>query len=287
MRIAASCCQPAAGELGAARRAHRRARSSQRSDLPRSTAASSSPERTSASASASSGATTRSGPGPRNRSRTARSAAPVPGAGFSGGAQVQSAGGAHELDREHASEVVDRGSQLARRTPSHRHVVLLHRARGQRVDARRGRQAPVLGDHRRLGVVGEHQPRVDARHPGPGNGGSPCERPASSSLSVRRSAIAPDLGGGDRQEVAREPQRRAVEVAARFDAAVRKHHRIVDRGAKLGVRDSLGVERACRAPPRRPAGRSATSRRPGRAGRRNGGWRRSPSRRAACADCRR
>src|SRR2546421_4954051 len=37
-----------------------------------------------------------------------------------------------------------------------------HGARRQRVHPGRGGETAILGDHRRLGVLGDHQPRVDA-----------------------------------------------------------------------------------------------------------------------------
>ena len=123
------------------------------------------PTATSASTSASSGASQRSGPGPGTtaahrgaRGRRAR-------ARLERRAQVERSRGAGELHREDAAQVRDHGAQLARRAPAHRHVVLLHRARGQRVGARGHGQPAVLGHHRRLRVVGEHHPRVHARRP--------------------------------------------------------------------------------------------------------------------------
>ena len=178
-------------------------------------------------------------------------------------------------------EVGDRRAQLARRAPAHRDVVLLHRAGRQRVDARRRREAAVLGHHRRLRVLGDHQPGVDARRPAARNGGRPCERAASSSRSVRRSAIAPTSAAAIARKSQASAERRAVEVAARLDPAVGEDHRVVDRRARARPPPRARRGRARRGRRRGPAACSAASRRPARAGRRRGGWRRSPSRRAA------
>ena len=67
--------------------------------------------------------------------------------------------------------------------------------------------------------------------------------------SVRRSAIAPDLGGRDRQEVAGQRHRGPVEVPARLHAAVGQDHRVVDGRAQLGGGDGLHVSpRVARGP---------------------------------------
>ncbi len=48
------------------------------------------------------------------------------------------------------------------------------------------------------------------------------------------------LGCGDRQEVAGEPDRRAVEMSTRLDPAVRHHAGVVDRGHQLDVGNRVG-----------------------------------------------
>ena len=115
------------------------------------------------------------------------------------------------------------------------------------------------------------------------NGGSPWERagveqPVGPPLGDRA-----DLGGRDREEVARHPHRRPVEVAARLDAPVGQDHRVVDRGPQLHRRHPRSE-------------RQRVARRPehlGRAPQRvrvldariavRDGWRRSQTRRAAPA----
>ncbi len=160
--------------------------------------------------------------------------------------------------------------------PAHRDVVLLHRARRQRVDAGGRRQAAVLGGDSGLRVLGDHEAGIDA-------GRGRQERRQAVRASRVEQAVGPslrdraDLGDRDREEVAGEREPRPKEVSAGLDAPVGQHHRVVDRRrraprARPGARD-----RACRARRRRPVARSAASRRPGRAGRRGGGWRRSPS----------
>ena len=119
-----------------------------------SAAAMTSPLRTSAAAAASSGAITRSGPMPLMCFRTSARTAPVAGEGCSGH---------HQLDGEDRREVVDDRAQLQARAPAHRHMVLLHARRRDRVDAGRRGQAAVLRHERRRGVLGDHHPRVHAR----------------------------------------------------------------------------------------------------------------------------
>ena len=214
-------------------------------------APSSAPDATSCSAAASSGASQRSGPGPATRSRSAGERGRGAGARLAAARAARGRGAAQTSSTARIRpRLATRGAQLARRAPAHRHVVLLHRARRQRVDARRRGQPPVLGHHRRLRVLGDHQPRVDARRRSARNGGSPCERvaveqPVGAALGDRA-----DLGHGDRQEVADEGERRAVEVAARLDPTVGQHHRVVDRRAQLDGGDPRRRARACRAPRR-------------------------------------
>ncbi len=163
-----------------------------------------------------------------------------PPCGLERRAQLDPAGRAGELDGEHPAQVRDHGAELSRRSPAHRDVVLLHRGGRQRVDRSRRRQAAVLGRHRRLGVLGDHQPRVDA-----GVGGEE-RRQAVRARGVQEAIGAPlgdrsELRCRDRQEVAGERHRGAVEVAARLDPAVGQDHRVVDRRAQLRVGDRRNV----------------------------------------------
>ncbi len=75
-----------------------------------------------------------------------------------------------------------------------------------------------------------------------------------------------DLGRGDREEVAGEPDRGAVEVAAGLDPSVGEDHRVVDRRAELVVGDPERRARRCRGRRRGPGACSGSSRRPARAG---------------------
>src|SRR5262249_37826281 len=108
----------------------------------------------------------------------------------------------------------------------------------QRVHARRPGQAAVLRDDRGRGVLGYHETRVDARVGGQERGQVPraayVEQPVDTALGDRT-----HLGGGDGEEVGREAERRAVEVAGRLDAPVREHHGIVHNGHQLPRRDAL------------------------------------------------
>ena len=152
--------------------------------------------------------------------------------------KVEPARRGHELDGENPPKVVDRGPELACGSPSHRNVILLHRARRDRVDARGRPQTAVLRHERRLGVMGEHQPRVD-----PGILGEERRK----ALRARRvkQAIGPPLGDrSDRpdrggEEVAGKRNGCPVEVPARFDATVRQHHRVVDRSMQFVLGDAL------------------------------------------------
>ena len=118
------------------------------SPITSSTAARTAPESTSSTAVSISGDRWRSGPGPSMpASRSSRD--------HGGGRrrrrqrrpEVERAGGGQHLDRHHPGQPVDRAPQLARRRPAHRHVVLLHGARRDRVD--RGRERPAASAPRR------------------------------------------------------------------------------------------------------------------------------------------
>ncbi len=236
------------------------------------------------STASSSGASQRSGPGPASTSRSAARAAPVPAAGSSGARRSRPRAAAVSSTARMRLRFADRRAQLSCGSPGHRHVVLLHRAGRQRVDARRGGQPAVLGHHGRLRVLGDHQARVQAGVVGQ-------ERRQALRAAGVEQAVGPalgdgaDRGDGDRQKVARQSQRRAVEVAARLDAAVGEDHRVVDRRAQLGRRRPTRRERRHRGRRRSPGARTAASTRPGRVGRRGGGSRRSASRPAAGGCC--
>ncbi len=155
--------------------------------------------------------------------------------------QVDGARRGEVLHRDHPRQPVDRSAQLASRGPAHRHVVLLHRRRGDRVDAGRGGQPLHLGDDRGLRVLRDHVPGVDA-----GVGGEErrqavaaglVEEPVGAALGDRC-----DVGGDDREEVEHVGHRGAVEVAVGLDATVLgKHHRVVDGRGELSRGDQRGV----------------------------------------------
>ena len=211
--------------------------------------------------------------GPHGRARRRRS-----GRGLERRAEVERPRRAGELDGEDAAEVRDHGAELASGAPAHRHVVLLHRARGQRVRARRHREAPVLGDHRRLRVLREHQAGVHARRPRSGTAAARTSGSgrASGRCAARRSRRPrPRRSRGSRRPS--PPARRgSCRTTPRGRRAARPGCR--SRSAAPRARPRSRVRPACRAPRRSPAARSGASRRPARAGRRGGGSRRSPSR---------
>ena len=114
------------------------------------------------------------------------------------------------------------------------------------------------------------------------NGGSPCERLASSSRSVRRSLIEPTSAAA----IARKSQASATGAPWKLP-----HDSTRPSGSTIGLsiaerarpRRPSARGRRCRGRRRGPAACSESSRRPAPAGRPRGGWRRSPSRRAAGA----
>ncbi len=200
--------------------------------------------------------------------------------------QVEPAGGADQLDGEDPLQVGDGPAQLAGRPPPHRHVVLLHGAGGDGVDAGRDGEPPVLGHHRRLRVVGDHHAGVD---PGVGRQerrqavrAGAVEQPVGAPLGQRA-----EVGDGDGEEVADVGERRAVEVAARLDPAVAAGPSGCRWRPPARDRRRPRRGRRCRAPRRGPGACSAASRRPGPGGRPRGGWRRWPTRPAAGAGWRR
>ena len=204
------------------------------------TASSSAPDTISSSAATSSGASEPVGTGSGDALAGHRECRRGSGPGRERCPKVEPARRGHQLDGEDPPKVVDRGPELARGSPSHRDVILLHRARRDRVDARGRPQTAVLRDERRLRVMGEHQPRVD-----PGILGE--ERRKAVRARRVKQAIGPPLGDrSDRrdrggEEVAGERDGRTVEVPARFDPTVRQHHRVVDRGMQFVVGDALRV----------------------------------------------
>ena len=197
-----------AGDLGAAWRTDLTRAAHRSSPIAPSIARRSSPLAISRSAASSSGASWRSGPGP------AMPAALIAAIAALGarrrrqrGAQLEPAGGADGLDRENAPQVLDRPSQLAGGPPAHRDVVLLHRAGRQRVHPRRGGEQAILGDHRRLRVLGDHQPRIDARVLG--EEGRQTLRPACVEQAVRP-PLGDRAGVGDRHREQVAGERRGV-----------------------------------------------------------------------------
>ena len=194
--------------------------------------------------------------------------------------QLHAAGRGHDLDREHPGQPLHRASQLARRRPAHRHVVLLHRARRDGVDAGRRREPLELADDRGLGVLGDHQARSRRRGRRRGTAaGRGCGWRRGSGRCVARSC-SPRRRPRSRGSRARTPAGRRG--SCRATPAGRRRARTGCRSrprARARPRSPRG--RRCRARPRAPAGRSAASTRPARGRRRTGGWRRSASRRAA------
>ena len=108
------------------------------------------------------------------------------------GAEVEGAGRGEHLDRDDPGEPVDGAAELAGGGPAHRDVVLLHRARRDRVDARGGGEPLHLRDDRGLGVLRDHVPGVDARVVGEERrhrGCAPCR--GTGRCAARRSTPRP------------------------------------------------------------------------------------------------
>ena len=95
-----------------------------------------------------------------------------------------------QLDAEDVRGVGDHRLQAARRERGHRDVVFLVGRGRQRIDAGRVGERLVLAGQRRRRDVGDHEAAVEARRRVVRNGGS-RDTPASISIAMRRSAIAP------------------------------------------------------------------------------------------------
>ena len=224
------------------------------SPITSSTADRTAPDETNSTAVSISGDRKRSGPGaPTPCSSSRRTTAPVAGAGRRalgrprGRAQAQPAGGGHQLDRDDPGEPVDRPTQLAGSRPAHGHVVLLHRARRDRVDAGGDGQPLELRDDPGLGVLRDHQAAVDAGVVREEGGqvvvARPVQEPVAPALRDRG-----HVGRHDREEVEHVGDRRTMEVAVGLHparpvgrAARDQHHRVVDGARELAPRDRGGV----------------------------------------------
>ena len=140
-------------------------------------------------------------------------------------------------------------AQLAGGRPAHRDVVLLHRGGRDRVH-RGGDGEPLhLADQGGLGVLGDHQPGVDARVVGEEGRQAVravlVQQPVGAALGDRG-----QVGGGDGEEVQHVADGGAVEVAVGLDpadpgalvrAVAPDDHRVVDGGGQFAVGDQAGV----------------------------------------------
>ena len=217
--------------------------------------------RTASTVASISGDSQRSVPGPATRSRNAATAAAGSPARASG-ARRSSARAARSAARSRAPGAARRPpAQLAAGGPAHRDVVLLHRRARDRVDARRRGEPLQLADHAGLGVLRDHEPGVDARVVRRGTAAGRASGATSSIRSVRRSRSSATSAAGSPGSPG-VADRRAVEVAVGLDPAVGQHHRVVDRRRQLAAGDQRGVVERCRGRRRRPAARTAASRRP-------------------------
>ncbi len=155
-------------------------------------------------------------------------------------AQFDAAGSGHDLDGQHPGEPVDGRAELAGRVPPHRHVVLLHRAGRDGVDARRHSQPLQRRADAGLGVLGDHQAGVDAGVVGEEG------RQAAVAGDVEEAVGAPladagEVGDADGEEVEDVRHRCAVEVAVRLHPSVVEHGRVVDGRRQFPLGDQRGV----------------------------------------------
>ena len=124
------------------------------------------------------------------------------------------------------------GCKPARGEGRHRDMVFLVRARRQRIDAGRMRQAFVLAGQRGGGDVGDHEAAVQARV-GVRNGGR-RDTPESISIAMRPLGDRADLGDRVGHRVGGERHRLGVEVAAADHHPVfGEHQRVV--GHRIGL----------------------------------------------------
>jgi hypothetical protein len=132
-------------------------------------------------------------------------------------AEIQSLRGREELDRHHLVHVVNHRQQLRGGVGSHADVIFLAVRADDRVDRCGRAQLLVLAHDAGGDVLRNHETRVQARlvHQADGKAAGAGEQLIRSSLRD-----AAELGDRDREEVQRERQRLAVEVARRQDLAL-------------------------------------------------------------------
>ena len=191
----------------------------------------------------SSGASQRSGPGPGTPRRAARrSAAPVPAPAASGARRSSPRAGADQLDGEDpragwrptGAACAPRPSPSTRGPPASRWSAASRRWPG----AASRRFSATIAACVYWAII---RPELTPASVGEERRQARASGSRSSRRSVRRSAIAPTSAAAIARKSHDEAERRAVEVAARLDAAVGQDHRVVDRRAQLGVGDRAGV----------------------------------------------
>ena len=187
----------------------------------------------------------------------------VAGAGASGARRSRARAAVRTSIASTRVEPVHRAAQLAGRGPAHRDVVLLHRRRRDRVDARRRGEPLELADDRRPRVLGDHVAR--SRRRGRRRGTAAARGCARRRGSGRCAARTSTPRRRPRWPGSRARSRRARRGSCRWTPRGRRRSRPGCRSAAASSRaaTSGGVRRRCRAPRRAPAARSAASRRPG------------------------
>ncbi len=126
--------------------------------------------------------------------------------------RVERMGGGEQFDAQHACRVVADPGELAAGPRRHAHVIFLARRRRQAVHRGRVRVRLVLGDQRGCRDVRDHEARLE---PGFGReehvevGVHAAVEQVDASLGRAR-----EFRDGDREEIADEPDRLGVEVAA-------------------------------------------------------------------------
>ena len=182
-----------------------------------------------------------------------RRRAPAPATSDDDESQVQRLRRDQQLDREDPLDALEDQPRMAGGGRAHRDVILLVRARRDRIDRRGMGEHLVLAGEGRGRVLVDHHPRVDART-GRQEGRQPAVEPRID--EQRRPALADRAQLGERElgEVERERDRLAVEVAAADDPAAagrervdRRHaaagedERVVGRGVELDVQHATEV----------------------------------------------
>ena len=98
-------------------------------------------------------------------------------------------------------------------------MVFLHGGRRDRVDARRHGESLVLGDEGGLGVVGDHEPRIDAGVVGEESRQSARAGDVQHAVGATLGDRA-EVGDGNGEEIEHVAERGTMKIAVRLDRTV-------------------------------------------------------------------